>query len=134
MWESPPLHFSDCGSLSEGDKVKVCTVGPSVSPNCCIRKPAPLVWVMAPSEPLLRSGWHLLPSPDSGMDRSCYEIRWWEPALCPLFTMSGVGVGAESWGQEQRELGREQRKAIRSRLSPEGLWTFLCLPEVLQCA
>ena len=37
-----------------GDKVKVCTVGPPVSPNCCIRKPAPLVWVIAPSEPLLR--------------------------------------------------------------------------------
>ena len=73
-----------------GDKVKVCTVGPPVSPNCCIRKLAPLAQVMPPTEPLLRSGWHLPPSPGSGMDRSCYEIRWWEPVLCPL---SQYGMG-----------------------------------------
>lgn len=89
-----------------GDKVKVCTVGPPVSLNCCIRKLAPLARVMPPSEPLLRSGWHLRPSPGSGMDRSCYEIRWWEPVLCPLFTIRDglrAGAGAKRTGREQRE-------------------------------
>ena len=131
MWESPPLIFLTVEVSVRGDKVKVCTVGPPLSPNCCIRKPAPLVQVMPPSETLLRSARHLPPSPGSGMDTSCYEIRWWEPVLCPLFTMWGWGLGA---GAGAKRTGREQREDHQGAGCPlRSLDTSLCLPEVLQC-
>ena len=104
-----------------GDKVKVCTVGPPVSPNCCICKLAPLAWVMPPSELLLRLGWHL---------PLAQALAWSDLAMrsdggnlyCVHFHNTGW---AGSWGRSKENRERTEGRPSRSRLSPEGLWTFL---------
>ena len=97
-------HFSDCEVSVRGDKVKMCTVGPLVSPSCCIHKPAPTGLGQAGTCPLAQAlAWTDLAMRSDGGNLHC---------------VSQYGGGGWELRQEQRELRENRGKTIKEQAVP----------------